>query len=512
MNFKIDNLIGITGSSRQRFIGMILLGASTILSVASGFTTLGGLLEYLPFIIAFLVTLGIQSLLFAVCWRIGSDLKVGQTKLLMWLILIVTMGTSIFFSYSSLLDTIYSKEMRKEDEIKFAQRECADIVNEIKKDIISTFNPDSLDLTIQQKMYTWQKNVKSSYESSYQNLKEKNKEYVDRVQLQENLINKQLEALKINNDSLNQAKYQQRVNSLSWLTTSRLIPTSKKVNTVKPIVISFDKKFQNFLAHRDSMTISNFEELEDIYKSIVQAFGIDDKKANLPDSMYYYIEQLQFSEHAIKECDNFEINNGQTTSSLRDNLLSLNSSLTYLNDTISQNLFDKAFDFGKYSGENVHYFVVSTTQLKRKNPLAFGALFIAIAIDLLVFFCGVLGAQPTSLLLIRNQEQLIQFAENGLHDILGMNLNEKLPENAPINIKRMVEILRNSKPSVNLAKTGTPAVLTKDKIDELNLANEVGIFLASGYAKKLTNSEDIGLTTVLLMWLSHQINIYNKNN
>ena len=140
----IDDIIGISGTKREVLIGKVLLIASALLSIASGFTTFFGLSEYFPFIISFFVTIGIQSLLFATSWRIGSDYKVGKFSTYTVLIFFVTLSSSIFFSYSSILDKIYNKENRQKDEIFFSQKESIKIVDGLKSEIQNSFNLDSL--------------------------------------------------------------------------------------------------------------------------------------------------------------------------------------------------------------------------------------------------------------------------------------------------------------------------------------------------------------------------------
>ena len=76
-----SSLIGVGyDSSREKSLTTTLVISTFLLSFASGFTTWLGLLQYVPWSVALMITAAIQGLLFVTSWRLGATLTARKFK------------------------------------------------------------------------------------------------------------------------------------------------------------------------------------------------------------------------------------------------------------------------------------------------------------------------------------------------------------------------------------------------------------------------------------------------
>jgi hypothetical protein len=104
----------------------VLALSSALLSIMSGFTTFLGLAQYLGSTPALLATVAIQSLLFAISWMFGAELMRRSLRLTTLATYVIPMCISSWFSYSALLDYLYDHDRRVRD----YQAELLDGANE----------------------------------------------------------------------------------------------------------------------------------------------------------------------------------------------------------------------------------------------------------------------------------------------------------------------------------------------------------------------------------------------
>ena len=164
----------------------------------------------------------------------------------------------------------------------------------------------------------------------------------------------------------------------------------------------------------------------------------------------------------------------------------------------------------QYTGPNVHHFLLAVGELSKLNPLAIGSLFLALSIDLLILFCGLMGARPDSYLDMRTPEELLDIQESSLEAVLSLDLDSIA--SAPYVdrfIARAAEILRNTTPDVEYAYQGFPAVLARKDIRRLKMSKEIGVLLALGLAKELPSGA-LGLRTRFVLWLAQRIHLYTE--
>jgi len=93
----------------------LLMGMSILLTVVSFYTTYDGLAGFLPHaVLAIFVSMAIQSLLFVTSWRLGFML--ADKEPLAWLdvgVFAVCFVLSVFFSFSSLFNVVFSPEQQE---------------------------------------------------------------------------------------------------------------------------------------------------------------------------------------------------------------------------------------------------------------------------------------------------------------------------------------------------------------------------------------------------------------
>jgi len=106
----IDFVFDVGSESKLAFV---LVVASISLTLGSGFTTYEGMLQYTQKFVAFVVTIGIQGLLFVISWKLGYALKNNERKFMLVIIFIICASISIFFSFSSLFDVVNTEELKR---------------------------------------------------------------------------------------------------------------------------------------------------------------------------------------------------------------------------------------------------------------------------------------------------------------------------------------------------------------------------------------------------------------
>ncbi|MCI4662821.1 MAG: hypothetical protein MRY63_13500 [Neomegalonema sp.] len=112
---------------------MALMIGSLLLSVASFFTTFNGMLNFMPvWLISFCITFAVQALLFVTSWRIGFTLANGEGR--PWftlLVFLICFGTSVFFSWVALFETINDEDLQARTRNTRIHRAVEDTVSEL---------------------------------------------------------------------------------------------------------------------------------------------------------------------------------------------------------------------------------------------------------------------------------------------------------------------------------------------------------------------------------------------
>ena len=174
--------------------------------------------------------------------------------------------------------------------------------------------------------------------------------------------------------------------------------------------------------------------------------------------------------------------------------------------TNALNRFSKV---GLYDGDKVHYFLLSINELYNFNILALGSLFIALSIDCLILFCGLLAARPESFLDMTNADDLSEVKELALEVVFDLDLSD-IDSYQSTFIKNIAKLIKLGKADMKFAYDGWPILIENTVIEESNLAKEVGTLISLGFADIIKETENkdvyfIGIKTRLILWVSEQI-------
>jgi len=164
----------------------------------------------------------------------------------------------------------------------------------------------------------------------------------------------------------------------------------------------------------------------------------------------------------------------------------------------------------KYTGENQHQFVASIILLSKLHILAVGAILIAFFIEILVLFCGLLGALPHSYLSMKKFEELETILDYSFVNVFSLELQKDVLYDEPYKTKLHL-ILSNCKPaSMQIAKEGYPAYIEREMIDKLKLSTDIGVLISTLQARKFGETEDVYIRLRFILWASELLKT-NRN-
>jgi hypothetical protein len=143
VNQNIDSLSDlIFGSKSRRSIEYSAVIAAFILSLASGYTTYQGLTEFTVPVIAFLLTFGMQGMMLASSVKIADSAAERKVNKGMLVVYLITMSTSVFFSFISLYSEIYKGQEKKNNDKLYFLSKVNEIKGHIKNDIMKASSID----------------------------------------------------------------------------------------------------------------------------------------------------------------------------------------------------------------------------------------------------------------------------------------------------------------------------------------------------------------------------------
>lgn len=475
------SLIGVAyDSNRERSLSAVLLISSLFLTIASGYTTFQGMKEYVPTFIALLMTLGVQGLLFAVSWRIGVALVTDRFKYSLFLIYTIAVITSVFFSYSSLLNVIYKPSERKIDELERSKHEALTLTSQIINRIKVGSDYDNNVSQVRKGLYEWQKNTYPRY--------------IDSLQRDNNrAVARYYRSLSTENSSP----------SLSQNLYDDAISLKSKAEKLKE---EFEASFSELLKSDDALTVKNLDAANQTYIKLVIALSgrtLDSGTNSLGAKFTEPIKKIgDINEFLAWTKQNLQIRDRNDLESLKSSLYSFSYKLPVAAGDSNQELLNSIRNIGKYGGEGVHQFVLSIGALRERNILAIGALSIAIFVDVLVLLCGLLGARPDSILAMRKPEDLEKISERALETVLSINLDRVSTDDY---VNRIINILKLCKPDIQSPTLGVPAIIEVDQIQSQDLAKELAIFTNSGLVIRSDDNTKFILSTRLILWMADEI-------
>lgn len=520
----INSLLGIGfDSKRELMLVKILVISTLLLSLASGYTTYSGLLQYVPSIIAFLVTVAIQGLLFTTSWRIGTVMSSDTFKVSFLIIYLITMLTSVFFSYSALLDHIYTPENRKKEELDRAISQSTFMINKIMINRQKYLTDLSDSITVLLKEYdaivskSFSKGllqVKSEYNSNnkvYQNLIDR---YTKEKKYGGTII--RIDGGTVKSPPGNGSIAKRYDSEMKNYYNNSVHHLEESLNNYSYLENRYNDLFNYLVESYQNFTKKNFRKLVATKNEVFNQFNISEnieiinnleriisKKINENDKYLLFLEQYKQSNQIHYSKSLMELKKSVSGILALIPIMSMPNEIEEAQFAVSK--------LGSWSGNDIHYFVLSIGELLILNPLAIGTFLIALIIDLLILFCGLMGARPNSYLDMNKSEDLYDIKELALETILSLDLNsENDSYSTDPFINRIIEILKHCKPDFKYAQEeGIPATLSFDDIVELNMQKEIGVLLSLELAYELPDNR-LGLRTKLILWLADQVINYSE--
>ena len=222
------------------------------------------------------------------------------------------------------------------------------------------------------------------------------------------------------------------------------------------------------------------------------------------DDIDKYCRILRINEYNKGEKANINLMKFNDIQQIKDALLLYASNMPISVRDNLHNLISQIDTLGKFGGSDVHPFVLCVGELRNLNLLAIGSLIMALVIDILILFCGILAGKADSFLKLKHYDDLQEYMEAAVEVILSVDINRTVASSSPY-VNRIIEILRIAKPDIDLAKEGHPAVIYVDDIKDLKLTQELGVFISLNLAVKSFAGDKIALSTRLILWMADQI-------
>lgn len=520
------SLLGVGFDSRgEQSLAIVLVVASFMLTIASGYTTISGLVEYIWLPFAILIGLGVQGLLFAVSWRIGTVTLSEHFPKSLFIIYIITMTISVFFSYTALFGVIYTDNQRKNENLNNAISDGLEIISSYTQKLEEAIKPKGDSLISE--IHNW-KNL--FFHHTHTISQETIINYGERKAIWQGKQRKAEEELERgygadspgSGDGKRYRKFKKEEEEYYNKNFAFLDQAASSLLSSKK---RFEEKFAILTLSYKNLSLNNlnsFIQAADNYSTIVRTYGnasldtIPPFPTDLLNKIILISSDMAFFSSDISIIN---IDLAPSVQAVQDSLKRFSRQLP---KTISntQELLEKINSISLFSGEDVHIFVVSIGNLLRLNPLSILVLFLALFVDLLILFCGLLGSRPDSFLKMKTIDSLKESQEKALIVLLSLDLDSPLPKN-PF-IKRVLEIIKAIEPDIESLNEGISGIIKKSEIEKLNLVVELGILerlnliiplnleteeksnVENDHAQN--NSEEyIGVTPRLILWLSEQV-------
>jgi hypothetical protein len=501
-------------SDRERSLSYTLVVSTLFITFASGYTTWLGLCEYLPRFVALLLTLGIQGLLYAASWRLGGSLNTRAFRLPLLVIYLVTALTSIFFSYSALLDAVYRPAQRQRDQLQRAQIEATDLDVEISSRLDSEFQVAAR--RVRQDVRAWYEKLATVADPQ---LAARESE-ARRVAAEQELLEKRAAKESAQGGTV------AIIAGKRWMTppgygpfaqgyeqvadehrSGELSAAQGRYQELKERLSTIRNLQQLILKDDAEVTSVNLARLETLRGEVAAILSADGSAAAMLQKDLFSNATMLAAQTAAN-LESARTGNAvrpkegvRSVDSLKAALLARLQEVSGLAPKVRDELLERVARLGALQGAGTHQFALAIGELMRGNLLAGGALLVAITIDVLILLCGILAARPVSYLDMRSPDDLMDIQELAIQTIMSIAAAELEPADiASPFVRRCLEILDRADIDTDLAYSGFPAILSPEAVEELHLL-EVGVLLALRVAERLPNG-GLALRTRFVLWLA----------
>lgn len=500
------------GNKEDHAIRVVLVSSSLFLSIASGYTTFNGLDQYLPdsafYIITLLVTFGIQGLLFGISWRLGKLYVVGDLNPFMWSIWLITMLVSVFFSFSSLFETVYSDDERTTNRgidsvtvsTKILRKLGQNITDDIKagkKNIEPSLYKDwKFDFSsVMEKSRKTIEQTSENHEKKYRSLLDK---YDDEINFGGTEYKNKSGLIVKSKPGPGEISEEIKAEYESFYKKT-LIPYQAKSEKILRLIdnagtdlLEYEKKTdinQLNAANEKCLEIINFSRLVATCNS-----------AKLGDSFSDLLTLEEAYRNYLSFCSPAAL--GTT---LEKNMLLLTTCIPRhaRNDAQADFLLNQVQEFQKKNGSHSHFITTVIGELSSFNYLAISSLILALIIDVLILLCSLVASRHSTFLNIRDSKDLHQMESYPLDTVISVDTVSK--ESDSQIVRRVKEILNSSKFDLKSAREGFSMVISMSEIERLKMHKELGTFLSMDLAVPDEDWEKIRFRTRFVLWMCEQI-------
>lgn len=494
------------GSKKEKQTFIFLRFSAIALTLASGYTTFQGFAQYTPFPVALLLTLGVQGLLYSSAWKIGASLKSNNLKFLQVGIFTLTMLVSVFFSYSSLLDVIYKKNLRLADELTEKQNQVAQSISAIKDSISHKIDLTKTYDDFKSQLITWNDTSSKDVAKFFGELTSTLDKSTSRQKALEYSLLKNKQRYLSNPDSVNRLRYSISQSNETDNRENKLFPSLTKYERCRIYQFEHDSLFKAITSDNRQITIAHISDFQQKKKELyplVLGNKYSERTIELPDTLKKQLIKISELNIFYDFIDSFKVENFTSIQFLKLQSLKLTDRLPNSFKIDFSQIKNNLLTLDKYTGPDQHQFVASVMLLQKGHILAVGSFTIAFLIDFLVLFCGILGALPISYLTLKSYDEIESVMESSLENVFSMNGNEY---NSAFKQKLHL-IISNCEPApIDIAYEGYPSVLKSEKVREHNLSAEVGILISTSQARNFNGTEDIYLRIRFILWASEKLN------
>ncbi len=499
-------------SKREKSFGYYLGIVSFLITVASAYTTYIGINYFIShWIPCLFLTIGIQGILFATSWRIGEG--INQEKVPPYLIIsyLITFILSAFFSYSALLDQIYEKSRRQQDEYNRSIKQALVITSKVS-DRIETNNKEKY-VPVVNSLNSWF-NSQTNYINSNASLRELRNQFITKQAEYNRLLDTYSRevnhGITPNDRGITAGgrgsiaiQYENRAQRYYF---SQLQPIERRVNQIDSAETVLKQKF-NVLSNRlTSENLNNLNAAYNDYKAtVIEYIQNDARIVDVPQDIVKQITENSPINTFLQQKDNITFDTISSIEGVRKELIKFVKIVPKSEVRYVERYLDDIETIGKYGGEKAHPFVLAINELLYLNRITFLPLFLALGIDLLILLCGLLLAKPKSFLKMNSIKDLKKYDDLIVQYIFSLDLEDFKSKSKNAYINRLVEILRLLNSDLEEAYNGLPAFIEGDKINNQNLAKEIGSLIALKFAVKNPVNGRIYLKVEFLMWATEQI-------
>jgi hypothetical protein len=511
------SLLGVGyDSDRERSLNKTLVVATVFLTIASGYTTWVGLDAYVPGLIAFFLTIGLQGLVFASSWRLGASINTRAFRVPLLIIFIVTVAISVFFSYSALLDTVYRPKARERDQLQRGRLTGSIIAADLSKQ--QERAADAHLKTFRESLSRWQT---ESARATSGALASKAAE-VARATSEHDLL------LRNAQRETDTGGTRVIINGRAWVTPSghgdyarqyESVADTYMFKTLAPVQQSYanlaaaarqvDALTTKMIRSTEDVTPANVSELASVRERFLALMRLDAagpiSAPDLPTNLFPESADIERLTSGSPAQDVTAVVAAATgVDSIKGELLERVRANTALDLQARVRMLQRIDDIDNLSGRDVHPFALAFGELRRGNILALGSLIVATAIDGLIFMCGLLAARPQSYLDMRSPSDLYNIQEVAIETVMALDLAElNLSSISSPFVRRAVIILRHAQVDVELAYLGFTAVVAAESVNELRMV-ELGLLLALDLARQLDDGR-VAFRTRFVLWLADKV-------